>query len=571
MNKIELLCPAGSLSKLKAAVAGGADSVYLGLSKFNARQSADNFDINNLSEAVAICKSNNVKLYLTMNILIKNEEIKEFLELIKKAYELGIDAIIIQDPSFISIIKENFPELHIHLSTQAGIMNSAHANLFSGINRINLARELSKKNLELIRKNFKKELEIFIHGALCVCVSGSCLFSSLLGQRSGNRGRCAQPCRKLYNDAFLLSTKELCLIDKLPEIINMGINSLKIEGRMRNPFYAYTSASIYRKAIDSFYTGQFKVTSEMKGELENAYSREFTEGKYSDKYVFNLKKASGKFESKEVSYNVPIKSVKIEKRKINNKIVEIKSKDSSGKKLIVRVYNEEDAVIAEKYADIICLDMFHKDFKKITLRLNKPLYAVTPRIMFDEDLDKIKKKIKELSPSGLIAGNIGILNMDFNLPIILDYNSNCFNELQLQYYNTLNTKTIISPELSLEELQSFKNMDFIIFVHGKIRLMTLAHELPENIIVDKKGFDFKVNKIQNGSEILNGKELGLFNKLRPLVKSGINQFYIDTESNINCSIEEILKIYKEIIDGKTPDASKLQKYYNLGWSKLGIW
>lgn len=571
MNKIELLCPAGSLSKLKASVSGGADAVYLGLGKFNARQSAGNFDAKELEEAIKICKSNNVKIYLTMNTLVKNSELKEFLELIKEAYEQGIDAVIIQDPSLISIIKKNFPELKIHLSTQTGIMNSSHANLFSGINRINLARELNKKNIELFRKNFKKETEIFIHGALCACISGSCLFSSLLGQRSGNRGRCAQPCRKLYNDAFLLSTKELCLIDKLPEIINLGINSLKIEGRMRNPFYAYTTASVYRKAIDSFYKGKFQVTFEMKKELENAYSREFTEGKYSDKYVFNIKKASGNFEAKEVSYNPPVKNIKIEKRVAKLESVIIKTKPSPKKQLIIRVYNEEDAITAEKYADIICLDMFHKDFQTIGHRLNKPLYAVTPRIMFDSDLESIKKKIKDLSPAGIVAGNPGILSFDLDIPLILDSNSNCFNDLQLNYYQTLKARPIISPELSLQELQDFKNKDFIVFVHGKIRLMTLAHELIENTIMDQKGFDFQIKKIFNGAEILNGKELGLFNKLRPLVKSGVNQFYIDTESNLSASIEDVLKIYRQILDGKTPDASKIQKHYNLGWSKLGVW
>lgn len=565
-SKVELLGPAGSLPKLKAAIAGGCDAVYLGMSKFNAREFAKNFDEPYLREAVVICRSNNVKLYLTANTLIKNSEMQEFVNMIKYAYEQGIDAVIIQDPGFIPIIKKNFPEIKIHMSTQAGIMNSEQANLFSSIDRINLARELSKENILSIRKNYKKELEIFIHGALCACISGSCLFSSLLGGRSGNRGKCAQPCRKLYNNSFLLSTKELCLIDRLPEILKMDLDSIKIEGRMRSPFYAYTTASVYRRAIDSFYEGKFKITEEMKQELENAFSREFTEGKFSDKFVFNLKQAAGTSKITKNVYETNIKNIGIEKRKGSDEIPKIKTKESSGKKMIARVYSEKDALIAEKYADIICLDMFHKDFDKIKKQLTKPLYAVTPRIMFDSDLKSILKRIKEISPSGILAGNTGIANMQFNLPIILDYNSNCFNDLQLKHYESLKTKPILSAELSLKEIEDFKNKDFIFFVHGKIRMMTLAHNLPENKITDERGFKFFIKPIFNGAEIINEKELGLFNKIRPLIKKGINQIYIDTEENL----EEVLRLYSEILNGKTPDASKIQKEYVLGWSKTGV-
>ncbi len=569
-KKIELLSPVGSLPNLKAAIAGGADAVYLGMSKFNAREYARNFNQDYLKEAVNLCKSNNVKLYLTMNTLVKNSELQEFIDYIKYAYEQGIDAVIIQDPGFISIIKNNFPKLDIHMSTQAGIMNSNHANLFSGVESINLARELNKKNIEFIRKKYKKNIEIFVHGALCACISGSCLFSSLLGGRSGNRGKCAQPCRKLYNGAFLLSTKELCLIDHLPEIIKLGINSIKIEGRMRTPFYTYTTASIYRKAIDSFYNGNFKITFKMKQELSDAFSREFTEGKFTDKFIFNMKQASGTSNVRERIYEVESKPIILEKRTCSSNLLEVKSRSSSGKKLIVRVYNEKDALVADKYADIICLDMFHKDFEKIKKQLSKPLYALTPRIMFDSDLEKIKSKIKKLNPDGLLAGNLGIVNMNLGIPIILDYNSNCFNDLQLAYYESLGTKPIISPELSLKEFESFKNKDFIVFSHGKIRVMTLAHDLIEKKITDERGFNFYVKKIFNGVEILNEKELGMFNKLRTLIKSGINQLYIDTESNKNCSIKEILDLYRQILEGKTPNASKLQKHYNLGWAELGV-
>jgi len=567
-SKIELLAPAGSLEALKAAVVSGADAVYLGLDKFNARTFAKNFDNKEFEEAVKICKSNNVKMYLTANTLVKNSEIKEFLEQIKYAYEQGIDAVIIQDPGFISVIKKSFPKIEVHMSTQAGIMNSSHANIFSDVESINIARELSKKNIELFRKNYSGKIEMFIHGALCACVSGSCLFSSFLGGRSGNRGKCAQPCRKLYNNSYMLSTKELALIEKIPEIIKLGINSLKIEGRMRTPYYVARTVSNYRKAIDSYYAKKFIVTPQMKEELSGAFSREFTEGKFSSEFIFNPKQASGTFSNKKENYSVKIDKIKLVERKSGEvKIPEVLV-ESSGKSLIVRVYSKEQAKLAEKYADILCLDMFHKDFKEIKKEAKKPIYAFTPRIMFDSDLELIKKTIQEIKADGILAGNAGVLNRDIDIPIILDYNSNCFNDLQVKYYKDKNAKPILSPELSLEEIGNFNYKDFIIFVHGKIRLMTLAHDIPEKIIKDEKGFNFHINKIFNGAEVLNEKELGLFNKLRVLVKKGINQFYVDTEKLEN--YEEILNIYSLILEGKTPDASKLQKNYVLGWSKLGV-
>ena len=349
MKKIELLAPAGSLPNLKAAVYSGADAVYLGMNRFNAREYAMNFNMAYLKEAVKICKSNNVKVYLAVNTLVKNSEVSDFLKQIQYAYEQGIDSVIIQDPSFIEIIKKSFPGLRVHMSTQAGIMNSAHANLFNA-DRIILARELDKKNIEMLRAKCGKELEIFVHGALCACISGSCLFSSLLGGRSGNRGKCAQPCRKCYNSSFLFSTKELSLIGKLPEIIKLGINSLKIEGRMRTPYYTATATAVYRKAIDSYYNGKFQVTSEMKRLLESAFSREFTEGKFSNQEVFNVKRAEGFSNIKEQFYEVKSKSINLEKRETRLEIPEIKSKNSESKQMIVRVYNEKQAEIASKYS-----------------------------------------------------------------------------------------------------------------------------------------------------------------------------------------------------------------------------
>jgi collagenase-like PrtC family protease len=556
MKKPELLCPAGSFANLKAAVASGADAVYLGMRKFSARAYATNFNPGYLKKAVQICKSNNVKLYLTMNTLIKNSEIDDFFSQLSLAYSNGIDAIIIKDPSLRKIIKDNYPDLRIHISTQSGVLNSQHANLFSNADRINVARELSKESLISIRKNFNKELEIFVHGALCVCISGSCLFSSFLGGRSANRGRCAQPCRKLYGNEYYLSTKELCLISQLEEIRKIGIDSLKIEGRMRTPYYTATVTSIYRDALDN---ESFKLTKEIQKKLESAYCREFTEGCFSGEDVFNRNLAQGRSAVKETDYEVPIKNIQINREYKKAILPKITAGDSK-KQLLVRVYSMQDAIDAqEQGADIIYLDIFNPDFISAKQKV-KNLYAVVPRIVYDSNLKEITERIKELKPKGILTGNLAVLNMHLNIPIHLDYNCNCFNDYTLAYYHSLNAFPIVSPELSPDELLSFKNKNFAVFAHGKIRLMTLAHQLDKKIISDKKG-SFMISKIKNGSEVINSKELGLFNKIRPLIKEGISSFYIDTDKNV----KETVAIYRQILDGKTPDVSKIRQQYVLGW------
>lgn len=282
MHKIELLLPAGNIECLRAAVNNGADAVYFGLNKFNARASAGNIDKEILGSVVDYCHKRKVKAYITFNTLVKNDELHDYLELIGIAHKCHADAVIIQDPCLIPLIKDNFPTLKIHLSTQANNTNSY--SVPSGVDRVILARELDFDEITNISKKY--ETEIFVHGALCFCYSGLCLFSSLAGGRSGNRGRCAQPCRLKYNNKYPLSTMDLCMIDKIPEIIGSGVKSLKVEGRLRSAVYVGTVARIYRKYIDMHYSGKFKLDFNDVDSLKIAFNREFTHGfAYSDDIV----------------------------------------------------------------------------------------------------------------------------------------------------------------------------------------------------------------------------------------------------------------------------------------------
>lgn len=281
MKKVELLSPVGDFECLKAAVQNGANSVYLGASSFNARARATNFDLEGLKNAITYAKLRNVSVHLTLNTLIKNEEFEEAVKLAIAAYNLGVDAIIVQDLGLAKYLLQNYPEIPLHASTQMTTHNLSGVKQLEilGFKRVVLARELSLNEIEYIKNNTSVELEVFVHGALCISYSGQCLLSSMIGGRSGNRGLCAQPCRLPYelitsNDeiidkGYLLSPKDTCALEYLPELIKMGIHSFKIEGRMKTPAYVATVTRIYRKYIDFILNNIELDTETLKKSIQN--------------------------------------------------------------------------------------------------------------------------------------------------------------------------------------------------------------------------------------------------------------------------------------------------------------
>ena len=285
-NEIELLSPVGDFECLKAAVQNNADAVYFGADLFSARASAKNFNLEELEQAIKYCKIRGVKTNLTLNILIKDNEISDAFELAKKAYEFGIDAIIVQDLGLAKQLITAFPDLPIHGSTQMSVHNLQGAlELQSlGFKRVVLSRELSIEEIEYITQNVDIEIECFIHGALCISYSGQCLFSSMIGGRSGNRGKCAQGCRlpyelieneeKVIDKGYLLSPRDLCALDYIPRLLNCGVKCLKIEGRMKNSEYVAIVTRIYRKYIDLAKSGKPYIIDEKdKTDLLQAFNR----------------------------------------------------------------------------------------------------------------------------------------------------------------------------------------------------------------------------------------------------------------------------------------------------------
>ena len=283
---IELLAPAGSMDALRAAVQNGANAVYLGCGSFNARQSAKNFTPDTLTEAVKYCHVRGVAVHLTLNTLVADREMEKLAELIRHAATINVDAFIVQDLGVVQLCRQIAPHIPIHGSTQMTIHSLSGVQMAAamGCKRVVLSRELNREEIRYICANSPIEIEVFAHGALCMCYSGQCYMSALIGGRSGNRGRCAQPCRQSYGythweNKYPLSLKDNCLVHYLQELQEMGVASLKLEGRMKRPEYVATVTAVYRKALD-----ELTVTREMMEALYTAFNRQgFTDGYYTDR------------------------------------------------------------------------------------------------------------------------------------------------------------------------------------------------------------------------------------------------------------------------------------------------
>ncbi|HIE5423509.1 TPA: peptidase U32 family protein [Clostridium botulinum] len=275
MKKPELLAPAGNLEKLKTAINFGADAVYLGGSKLNLRAFADNFTDDELQEGIKYAHDRGKKVHVTINVFPRNEDFNGLEEYLKKLYEFNVDAIIVSDPGIIMTARETVPNLEIHLSTQANTVNFKTINFWykQGVKRTVLARELTLEEIKTIREKIEKDcqLEAFVHGSMCMSYSGRCLLSNYMTGRDSNRGACAQPCRYKYylmeekregeyfpileddKGTYIMNSKDMCMIEHIPELVQSGIDSFKIEGRMKSSFYVATVVKAYREAIDAYF------------------------------------------------------------------------------------------------------------------------------------------------------------------------------------------------------------------------------------------------------------------------------------------------------------------------------
>lgn len=635
LSRPELLSPAGDWDSLLAAVANGADAVYLGTKEFNARANARNFSFEELDRAVKYCHRNGVRVYLTANILVKNHELGRFFNVISQAYSLGIDGVIIQHVSFLEIIKGSFPGLKVFLSTQAAIGNAASALLFKSADRVILPRELTLEEVkEVVRSGVRAE--VFVHGALCFSYSGLCLFSSFVGDRSGNRGSCAQLCRQKYNGTYPLSTRELCLVRRIPELIQAGVTGFKIEGRMRSPLYVAVATRLYRKAIDAFLAGKFAVPEKELAEIEVVFNREFTEGlMFSDKNLVSPEKPMnrgallGVIESGEITLRRPVaigdgvgvwgkngvtgtivKEISLDgkqvssaaagqkvnfgvlaadgtkiyltssasidikpdfdivrtpvaefqRKRIKVSLPEIAPRKVRVSRLLVKAYSLTEARDSlQASADLVFYNIFASDFPGP--RGNSPIGAYLPRIMNDAELSQALTLLSQKKPAAILTGNLGFLQgrSEFDVPVYLDYSANCFNDIDVLFFQRFGAIPMLSPELSLKEMTALQNKDVVILCHGDIVLVNTLIPISEKRLVDEKGYAFPVRQEGRYWQILNSRPFGLFNDIRALRAAGFNQFLID-KSGKGASLTEL---YRNILNQEVNDR-RLRKGHTSG-------
>ncbi len=490
MKNIELLAPAGSMESLVAAINNGADAIYLGGSKFSARAYASNFDNETMMKAVDYAHSYGVKVYVTMNTLLKENELREALKYSGYLYEIGVDSLIIQDTGLINLIQKVYPDFELHASTQMTVHNGGGALYFTekGLKRIVLSRELSLDEIKYISKDLGIETEIFVHGALCVCYSGQCLMSSMIGGRSGNRGRCAQSCRMQYTlkgensgerKGYLLSPKDTCLIDDVDSIIDSGTSSLKVEGRMKKPEYVAGVTRNYRKAIDKIEKNTKFDLNKGKNELTQLFNRQGFAKAYlykntgKDMMSFNYAKNTGVFIGK-VQDNGEII---LESHVALGDGIRFDDDGFTLSKIILKGKEVKEANKGERVKLFPC-GGYKKGFR---------LFKMSDKKLFDELHDYIKPYKRKL----LLTGEV---EFKVNAPIIL---KTVFNGKEYKVYGDVIEEASNKP-LSRERVEEslkksgevpykFENIIFNVFDEGFIRIASLNNlrrELFENILKD---------------------------------------------------------------------------------------
>ncbi len=529
---VELLSPVGDFECLKAAVQNGANSVYFGSDTFSARAFASNFNINELEKAIQYAKIRGVKTHLTLNTLVTDTEFESAMNIAKKAYEFGIDAIIVQDLGLAMALMRAFPDLPIHASTQMTVhnLNGALKLQELGFRRVVLARELSVNEIAYICKNTNIEIETFIHGALCISYSGQCLFSSMLGGRSGNRGKCAGPCRlpfellennKTINSGYLLSTRDLCGLEFIPDLIEAGVKSFKIEGRMKSPEYVATVTKIYRKYIDlALSDNEYVIDEDDKKELLQVFNR----GMSSSGHLGN--EANRNLVFKEKPNNMGLFLGKVQK------------------------YNAKKGYIAVKLNEPIGIGD--------TIALEKEQGTYTISELMDTNMKNIKfTEIGQTVVIGRMKGNIKLGNQIYKM------SSKKLNLLAQNSFSKENRKVLLNCHIVIKEnkpisitVTSASNMELykdlnIQYTSDIIPLKAKTRPLDKNTIISQISktastpFAFKSLEIELDDKLFVPK-LSTLNDLRRTILQMVEQYAINTMKRNFSNIDKKTSTDKDI-------------------------
>ena len=519
----ELLAPCGSYEALVAAIEAGADAVYLGTTMLNARMNARNFDRDTLIKAVELSHSRGVRVYVTMNTTVLDRQLRDALIQVEFLYKAGVDALIVADLGLAALIHKYFPDLPLHASTQASGHNLDGAKFLAdlGFCRMVCARELSAQNIKYLAQNSPIPIEMFVHGAICVSASGQCLLSSFIGGRSGNRGECAQPCRMQYNGRYPLSLKDMCLACHITEILDMGVASLKIEGRMKSPDYVYAVVSTYRRLLDE---GR-NATSQEMDYLARVFSRDgFTDGYFTGKKdnMHGVRSEDDKSATKGVSIKRKSTSREIERIEAPERLnrlpegnivpdyprVKFKTYKSA------RWYRPE--FMSPELFDInyIPLEKFGK---------YKANGVLLPPVIPDSEMEQVKKALvgaKELGASHALVGNVGHIALarqaglavhgDFRLNITSSASANVFADLE---------DIILSPELIVAQIRDIRAAKGVI-VYGRQPLMTLETSCKTAVLCDRTKAQFPVITEGGREIVLNSLPTYMADRREVLEKAG---------------------------------------------------
>ncbi len=464
MHVPELLAPAGNMESLVAAIQGGCDAVYLAGKLYGARSFAGNFSNEELEQALKYAHSYGVKIYVTVNTLIFEDEVKNLIEYIRYLHQIGVDALIMQDIGMVDLVRKKFPNLEIHASTQMHIHN-LEGVLFAkelGIKRVVLARETPIDLIRNIKEKTNMEIEIFIHGALCISYSGQCLMSSLIGGRSGNRGTCAQSCRQPYKlycnyelvseNEYILSTKDLNTLEHIDELLKSNIDSLKIEGRMKRPEYVFYVVSLYRKAIDNYIKyGETKITDKDIYNLKKIFNREFTKG-----FIFNEK--NSKFVNSYRPNHIGIEIGKVLSVK-NNRVTILLNDD---------LHVQDGIRILGKYDDVglIVQNIFIKGNKVESAKKGDIIDIISDKKVYSDNivlktsdyllLNDIDKNINSNSRKVLLNAYFEA-KLGTNLSLIIEDSINNRIEVKSSYIVDKAIKNSTTKEQVLEQLNRLGN------------------------------------------------------------------------------------------------------------------
>ncbi len=535
----ELLAPCGSPEALTPALEAGADAVYFGGTVFNARMNARNFGREEIREAATRCHAAGARAYVTLNTQIYDRELKQALEYAAFLCEAGVDALIVSDPGLALLIRRWLPDCELHASTQMTVHNLAAAETLYdlGFSRVVGARELSEENIRRLCCA-RAEIEVFVHGAICVSCSGQCLMSAMLGGRSGNRGECAQPCRMSYNGSYPLSLKDLCLAGHIPALIDAGVASLKIEGRRKSPAYVGGVTKIYRRLLDE----RRSATAEETAELQRLFSRGgFTDGYYTgriDRTMLGIRGERDKADTREADRRLPRPAAAPEKKPAVGR-------EKSGAAVVLPAKlpspEKRPPLPPEQTASFRTAQQIPDSHDLAHVYLPLSAYepaadgVILPPVIFDSDLDGVRRKLEKAATRGaahLMIGNIGQLSLaeEFGLIPHGSFRLNIFNGFTGDFWSREIRPTpaslILSCELILPQIR-----DVVLpagvrkgaVVYGRLPLMLLEKPVGAGSLRDTRGAVFPVMKAEGRELLLNSVPLYMADQIDRLDAAGIEE------------------------------------------------